>query len=77
MGQEMYGKDAAFADPVVRCDSCQKISRVETLRKLGMCACGNRKVRNLLAFSPEERLQMEGWGVDPDFLALFAAVDNE
>lgn len=77
MGQEMYGKDAAFSDPVVRCDSCSKIIRVETLKKLGMCECGNRKIRNLQAFTPEEGKQMEEWGVDPDFLALFKAVDNE
>jgi hypothetical protein len=72
-----YGKDAPFTDPVVRCDSCNKIIRSSTLRKLGMCECGNRKIRNLQTFTPEERKQMEEWGIDPDFLAQFQAVDND
>lgn len=66
-----YGKDGPFEDPVVRCDSCAKLIRTETLRGLGSCECGNRKVRNLLVFNDAERAQMVEWGVDPDFLALF------
>lgn len=69
---EKYDKDAAFADPVVRCDSCNTIILVETLKKLGMCKCGNRKVRNLQIMDDKEFEQMKAWGVDPDFLALFA-----
>lgn len=67
-----YDKDAEFADPVVRCDSCSKITLTKELKRLGCCPnCGNRKVRNLLVFNGEERSQMEAWGVDPDFLAIF------
>lgn len=66
-----YHKDGEFTDPVVRCDSCSKIIRTTTLRSLGSCVCGNRKVRNLLAFNDEERAQMEAWGVDAEFISLF------
>lgn len=76
MGNSMYGKDAPFHDPVVRCDSCNKIIRTSTLRQLGMCECGNRKIRNLQTFTSEERTTMEGWGIDPEFFAQFQAVDN-
>jgi hypothetical protein len=48
-----------------------------TLHKLGMCNCGNRKMRNLQTFTPEEQKQMEEWGIDPVFMSLFQAVDNE
>lgn len=66
-----YHKDGDFADPVVRCDSCAKIIRTVTLKSLGSCSCGNRKVRNLLAFNSDERAQMDAWGIDPEFMALF------
>ena len=69
---DKYDKDAPFNDPVVRCDSCNKIIKLETLKDLGMCPCGNRKIRNLQTFSKEEEAQMLEWGVDPTFLALFA-----
>ena len=73
---EKYSKDAPFTDPVVRCDSCGKIIRTATLRKLGMCKCGNRKVRNLQTYTSEEKKQMEEWGIDPDFFAIFQVVGN-
>jgi hypothetical protein len=68
---DMYDKDTEFADPVVRCDSCSRIIRVESLRELGMCSCGNRKIRNLQIFNEQEKAQMLEWGIDPVFLALF------
>lgn len=77
MTLEKYHKDAPFNDPVVRCDSCNKVILLDRLRKLGMCECGNRKVRSLQTFTTEERDQMTGWGVDPDFLALFEGVPND
>jgi hypothetical protein len=73
---EKYDKDAPFADPVVRCDSCSQIVLVETLKKLGMCKCGNRKVRALQTLTGEEKAQAIAWGVDPDFLALFEEVSD-
>ena len=77
MEYSKYGKDAPFTDPVVRCDSCAKIIRASTLRELGMCECGNRKIRNLQAFNGVEEAQMKEWGVDPDFLAQFQVVRND
>lgn len=77
MDLSKYGKDAEFQDPVVRCDSCLKIIRLESLRQLGMCECGNRKVRNMQTYNEAEEAQMKEWGVDPDFLALFQVVRND
>ncbi len=68
---DKYDKDAEFADPVVRCDSCSIIIRTETLKKLGMCECGNRKIRTLQIFNEAEKAQMIEWGIDPAFIALF------
>jgi uncharacterized CHY-type Zn-finger protein len=67
-----YDKDGSFSDPVVRCDSCQKLLERSDIQKYGCCKhCGGRKIRNVLVFSPEEKREMEQWGIDPDFLALF------
>ena len=61
-----------FKDPVVRCDSCQKLLLVTDLHKTGCCRhCGNRRVRNLTVFNDDERKQMEAWKIDPEFIALF------
>lgn len=71
-----YHKDAPFCDPVLRCDSCNQIILDETLKVLGRCKCGNRKVRNLQTFTDAERKQMEEWGIDPEFLAQFEEVPD-
>ena len=70
-----YSKDGEFTDPVVRCDSCQKILLVQALRERGGCVCGSRKVRNVGNFSEEEMQEMKNWGIDEDFLVLFEAVE--
>jgi hypothetical protein len=73
-----YSKDAPFEDPVVRCDSCQTLLLVTKLRELGRCGkCGSHKVRNVFAFTPEERAEMIVWGVDEEFLKLFESVEGE
>lgn len=74
---EKYSKDGDFTDPVVRCEACQKLVFMEDIRKLGRCTCGNRKVRNVFSFTPEERKKLEARNVDPDFLALFEEVPGE
>ena len=72
-----YGKDSAFDDPVVRCMECQELLFMEQLKQGGCCPkCGNRRVRNVLAFSEAERGRMLKAGVDPDFLALFEATGD-
>jgi rRNA maturation endonuclease Nob1 len=64
-------------DPVLRCDSCSELVKVETLHKLGVCPkCGNKRIRNLTVFNDEERDQMIAWGYG-DFLAEFEAVADE
>jgi len=71
-----YDKDAPFADPVLRCDSCSSIVLSVDLKKYGRCPdCGNRKVRNLQVFSEKEHETMLEWSVDPEFLAQFEATE--
>lgn len=66
-----------FTDPVLRCDSCQKLVKRETLHKVGTCPhCGNKRVRNVNVFSEEEHKQLEEWGFQ-DFVAEFEAVDED
>lgn len=61
-------------DPVLRCDSCQKLLLTKELTKLGVCdKCGNRRVRNLTIFNLEEKKQMEDWGL-AEFLKKFEEV---
>jgi hypothetical protein len=67
----MYESDGPFNDPVVRCDSCQRILMVAKLRDIGGCICGSRKVRNLKGFDDKEEALMKEWEIDPAFLRLF------
>ena len=77
MGAVKYGPEQGFHDPVVRCDSCQKLLTMQKLRDLGRCPdCGGRKVRNVFSLSKDERATLERNQVDPDFLALFEQVDD-
>lgn len=72
----MYGKDDPFMDPVLRCDSCQALLFADDLKKMGMCECGNRKVKNVQTLKPEEVALMKKRNIDPEFLSLFEEVDN-
>lgn len=70
--EQKYGKDAPFADPVVRCDGCRDLIFMDKLRKLGHCPhCGNRKVREVRFLNHSEMTVLKASGVDPDFLAIF------
>lgn len=75
-----YGKDSKqFNDPVVRCDSCQKLIFRKDIQKYGLCSgCGNTRVRNVLVLTPDEMCQMKRWAgdgeIDEDFLKLFESV---
>ena len=63
-----------FNDPVLRCDSCQKLVKRADLHKFGCCpACGNKRVRNLTIFNDVERAQMIDWGFQ-DFVSEYEAV---
>ncbi len=72
-----YSKDGPFADPLVRCDSCARIITQASMKKSGMCEhCGNRRIRNVQSLTEEE---MDFWkqkDIDPDFFALFEAVES-
>jgi hypothetical protein len=77
IGHGVYSKDGPFSDPVVRCAGCSTIQKTEDIRKLGMCTkCGHTRVSNLRQFSEEEWQLMKKWGIDPQFLALFADLDS-
>ena len=74
--QDVFNEQGAFDDPVLRCDSCQKIIKRESLHKLGGCPkCGNRRVRNLTVFNDEEKAEMESWGFH-DFVSQYEAVSD-
>lgn len=66
-----------FIDPVLRCDSCNKLVRRVTLHKLGCCnLCGNKRIRALDVFNADEKAQMIEWGFQ-DFVNEYEAVDDE
>jgi hypothetical protein len=66
----------SFTDPVVRCTECQLMVTREEVQKHGCCpGCGNRRMRNVLNMSSEERTRLRGMGCE-DFLALFEEVSE-
>ena len=70
-----YSKDGPFTEPLVRCDSCQKIVKVDMLKQLGMCVCGNRRVRSIKTLTPEEMESVRKMEIDPHWIALFEPVE--
>jgi hypothetical protein len=72
-----YSKDGPFDDPVVRCEGCKGIVKLEVLHNKGACVCGNRRVRNLTTLTEDEMEKCKKWKIDPVFLSLFAPVDEE
>ena len=78
MSAPEYSKDAPFTDPVVRCDSCNKLNRRESVQKHGYCVhCGNRKVRAVNMMTVPELEEVKTWeGIDPKWIALFEVVDE-
>jgi len=68
-----------FADPVVRCCDCSSLIIRKALQTEGGCPkCGNKRVRNVLTLSKEEMGKLRGReDIDPDFLALFEASDED
>ena len=55
-GREMNKYEGReFCDPVVRCDSCNKITHRKFISKHGGCFhCGNKRFVSISAFSEEE-----------------------
>lgn len=65
----------SFTDPVVRCTECQTMIFRDQIYEFGCCPkCGNRRVRNVLNMSPEERDEINNKGFG-DFLELFEEVE--
>ena len=74
---EKYSKDGPFSDPVVRCDGCHTLVQTKKLQSIGCCPkCGNTRVRNVKTISGEEWKELQDWGIDTDFLALFADAES-
>ena len=73
---EKYRSDGPFEDPVVRCCECSSLVYREQIQQNGMCACGNRRVRNLLSLNDVEMEKLKERGVDPDFIKLFEGVPD-
>ncbi len=71
-----YSKDGPFKEPVVRCDSCNRLLLLTKLKEMGACICGSRKVKNVRGFDDVEKAKMIEWGIDPDFVALFEPIDD-
>lgn len=76
--EQKYAKDGPFAEPLVRCDSCQRLLFVQELREHGMCAhCGHTRVRNVRAMSDEDMAQAKEWvshgKLDSQWVELFEA----
>lgn len=70
------GPVSAFNEPVLRCDSCANLVKLETLHKIGCCNhCGNKRIRNVTVFNEDEKAQIEEWGFT-DFLDEFGVVDE-
>jgi hypothetical protein len=63
-----------FNDPVVRCTDCQRIIFLEDLKKLGVCVCGCRKVRNVVTINDSDLKLLQNKKVDPEFISLFEQV---
>lgn len=75
-GNKKYSDDGPFRDPVVRCDKCSTILKVEHIRETGCCTnCGWRRVRKIRNFNSDELNKMVEWGIDPDFCAMFRQVE--
>ena len=64
----------SFTDPVVRCTECQLMITRDEIQKHGCCPnCGNRRMRNVLNMSEEEKNRIGNLGHN-DFLELFEEV---
>jgi hypothetical protein len=66
----------SFDDPVVRCTECQLMITREEIQQHGCCpGCGNRRMRNVLNMSTEERDRLREMGCD-EFLKFFEEVHS-
>lgn len=67
-----------FTDPVLRCDSCNKIVLRGTITALGLCNhCGNKRFRPVDVIGELELMQIKKLDGAEAFLELFEEVPNE
>jgi len=58
---EKYSHDGEFVEPLVRCDSCSELIFTKQLSSLGMCECGNKRVRNVVTLRSKELKKAREW----------------
>lgn len=78
---EKYGRNDSFNDPVVRCagPNCGKLIMRGVISKTGSCPnCGSKRMSEVMALDSEKEVpELLEKGVDPEWIALFEAVDPE
>lgn len=66
-------------DAIVRCKDCQVLVLEGTIKKLGSCVCGNRRVGEVRTLSEQEYADIQSGKIDfpyrAEFLKEFAGVD--
>lgn len=69
---EHVTENEGFDEPILRCDSCNKIVVMRTIRDLGLCNhCGNKRFRSVDVISELELMQIEKLDGADAFLELF------
>ena len=75
---ETVVENEGFTEPVLRCDSCNKIVTKAAITKLGFCNhCANKRFRPVDVISELELMQIKKLDGAEDFLKLFCEVKNE
>ena len=70
--EEFIEEDKGFTEPVLRCDSCNKIVTKNAITKLGLCNhCGNKRFRPVDVISELELIQIKKLDGAEAFLELF------
>ena len=72
-------ENKGFSDPVLRCDSCNKLILTKDVHKIGTCPrCGNRRVREVRNYNDDDLPILKSWlasnDIDQAFLDQFAEV---
>ena len=61
-------------DPVLRCDSCQKLVSVKSIHQIGVCkGCGNKRFRAITTIDDIELKELKDMGYE-SFASTFDAI---